>query len=128
MGDDGMRPENRECDLEETIQTKLLRKQLFYSRFTCIAVVAFLLIFAVALLPKATRVLKNLDEVTSDLNEVDFSGLALDTEENLEKITESLETLDMEALNHAIENLDEVVDTLSQAVRPLTNFYERFGN
>lgn len=87
-----------------------------------------MLIFAVALLPKATRVLKNLDEVTSDLNEVDFSGLALDTEENLEKINESLETLDMEALNHAIENLDEVVDTLSQAVRPLTNFYERFGN
>lgn len=72
--------------------------------------------------------MKNLDEVTSDLNEVDFSGLALDTEENLEKINESLETLDMEALNHAIENLDEVVDTLSQAVRPLTNFYERFGN
>ena len=87
-----------------------------------------MLIFEVALLPKATRVLKNLDEVTSDLNEVDFSGLALDTEENLEKINESLETLDMEALNHAIENLDEVVDTLSQAVRPLTNFYERFGN
>ena len=123
-----MSPENRECDLEETIQTQLLRKQLFYSQFTCIAVVAFLLIFAVALLPKATRALKNLDEVTSDLNEVDFSGLALDTEENLEKINESLETLDMEALNHAIENLDEVVDTLSQAVRPLTNFYERFGN
>ena len=123
-----MRPENRECDLEETIQTKLLRKQQFYSRFTCIAVVAFLLIFAVALLPKATRGLENLDEVTSDFNEVDFSGLALDTEENLEKINESLETLDMEALNHAIENLDEVVDTLSQAVRPLTNFYERFGN
>ena len=123
-----MRPENRECDLEETIQTKLLRKQLFYSRFTCIAVVAFLLIFSVAFLPKATRVLKNFDEVTSDLNEVDFSGLAVDTEENLEKINESLETLDMEALNHAIENLDEVVDTLSQAVRPLTNFYERFGN
>ena len=106
----------------------MLRKQLFYSRFTCIAVVAFLLIFAVALLPKATRVLKNLDEVTSDLNEVDFSGLALDTEENLEKINESLETLDMEALNHAIENLAEVVATLRQAVRPLTNFYERFGN
>ena len=78
MGDDGMRPENRDCDLEETIQTKLLRKQLFYSRFTCIAVVAFLLIFAVALLPKATRVFKNFDEVTSDLKELYLSALDFD--------------------------------------------------
>ena len=85
MRDDGMRPEKRECDQEETIQTKLLRRQLFYSRFTCIAVVAFLLIFAVALLPKATRVLKNLDEVTSDLNEVDFSGLAWIRKRTLKK-------------------------------------------
>lgn len=112
---------------EERIQTELLKKQLFYSRLTCIAVVVFLVIFTAALLPKSVKVLNTLEEITSELNEVDFGGLAEDTEENLEKINESLEVLNLEALNNAIENLDQVVDTLSQAVKPLTNLYERFG-
>lgn len=111
---------------EESPQIKLMRKQLFYLRLICAAVIVFLVIFTVAVLPGTIRVLHNLDEISSDLNKIEFGELARDIELNLQKVSDSLDELDVDTLNHAIESLDEVADTLSQAVKPLTNFYGRF--
>ena len=103
----------------------MMKKQLLYSRITCIAIVIFLLIFAIVLVPQAVQVLHNLNEITTELNQVDFKGLESDVKENLGKINDSLEDLDIDTLNHAIGELDKVADTLSQAVKPLTDFYGR---
>ena len=126
---ENMKSEQSDYQLEEeeSPQIKLMRKQLFYLRLICAAVIVFLVIFTVAVLPGTIRVLHNLDEISSDLNKIEFGELARDIELNLQKVSDSLDELDVDTLNHAIESLDEVADTLSQTVKPLTNFYGRFG-
>ncbi len=109
----------------ETQQIKLLKKQLFYSRITCSAIVIFLLIFSIVVIPPAVGVLRNLNELTEKLNQVDIKDLEADLNKNLEQINESLEDLDTNTLNHAIEKLDGVAETLDQAVRPLRELYQR---
>ena len=115
--------EDEQRTSQEISQTELMKKQLFYSRITCFAIVIFLLIFAGVLVPRTVRILHNLNEITTELNQVDIKGLESDVKENLGKISDSLDDLDTDTLNHAIGELDQVAETLSQAVQPLTNFY-----
>ena len=117
--------EDEQRTSQEISQTELMKKQLFYSRITCFAIVIFLLIFAVVLVPRTVRILHNLNEITTELNQVDIKGLESDVKENLGKISDSLDNLDTDTLNHAIGELDQVAETLSEAVKPLAGFYRR---
>lgn len=111
----------------ETEKLNLIKKQLFYTKVICFSVIAFLLVFAVVLLPKTVRILNDLNEITSEVKQVDFVGISSEMEENLQKMNESLADLDTDALNQAISQLNEVSDTLKRATEPIAGFYEKFG-
>ena len=95
---ENMKSEQSDYQLEEeeSPQIKLMRKQLFYLRLICAAVIVFLVIFTVAVLPGTIRVLHNLDEISSDLNKIEFGELARDIELNLQKVSDSLDELDVD--------------------------------
>lgn len=123
------------------------RKQVVYARIQCIfSIVAAvcciaLLIVGITVLPKlqnvaeqADVVLSNLESVTSELAEVDLTGMVehVDTlvsnvddlvatsQDGVESTMEKINEIDFEALNKAIEDLSDVI-------APIADFFNMFG-
>lgn len=116
------------------------RKQVAYARVQCIfSVVAAvcciaLLIVGIAVLPKlqtvaqqADVVLSNLESVTSELAEVDLtgmvdqiSGLVSTSQQGVESTMQKINQIDFEALNKAIKDLSAVIE-------PIADFFNMFG-
>lgn len=79
------------------------------------------------LLGQAELVLTNLEEVTSELTEVEFTQmvnnvdeLVISSQQGLEEALEKVNSIDIETLNEAIDGLAKVVE-------PLTKFFKVFG-
>ena len=123
------------------------RKQLLYTRIQCIAAIVAVGCFAgiyflikdflpqisaiVTQIPGVVAqmevVLANLEVVTTDLAAVDFAGmidgvntLVATGQAGLTETVERLNAIDFEALNTAIETLNQVID-------PLAKFFKVFG-
>ncbi len=122
------------------------RKQVAYARVQCIfSVVAAvcciaLLIIGVTVLPKLQTVaqqtdivLSNLNSVTSELAEVDLTGmidqisslvtnvdgLVSTSQEGVETTLQKINQIDFEALNKAIKDLSDVIE-------PIADFFNMF--
>lgn len=79
------------------------------------------------LLDQAQVVLTNLEEVTTELAQVEFTkmiddvdGLVTSSQQGLEETLEKVNSIDIETLNEAIDGLARVVE-------PLTKFFKVFG-
>ena len=79
------------------------------------------------LLGQAEVVLTNLEDVTNELAQVEFTkmiddvnGLVTSSQDGLEKTLEKINGIDIETLNEAIDGLAKVVE-------PLTKFFKVFG-
>ena len=82
---------------------------------------------AEGLLAQAEVVLTNLEDVTSELAQVEYTkmiddvnGLVVSSQEGLEQTLEKVNSIDIEKLNEAIDGLAKVVE-------PLTRFFKVFG-
>ena len=82
---------------------------------------------AEGLLAQAEVVLTNLEDVTSELAQVEYTkmiddvnGLVASSQEGLEQTLEKVNSIDIEKLNEAIDGLAKVVE-------PLTRFFKVFG-
>ena len=122
------------------------RKQVAYARMQCVfSVVAALccvalLITFIAVVPRlqtaaqqAEVVLSNLEKVTSELSEVELTGmvehmdqlvsnvdgLVTTSQEGVESTMEKISAIDFETLNKAIEDLADVIE-------PIANFFNAF--
>ena len=123
------------------------RKQLVYTRIQCIAAVLAVVCFAgiyflirdflpqitavideiPSLVAQMETVLSNLEVVTNELAAVDFEGmingvnaLVQTGQTGLEQAVGSLNAIDLETLNKAIQNLADVVE-------PLAKFFKVFS-
>ena len=123
------------------------RKQLTYARLQCVfSVVAAicciaLLVVGVMVLPKvqnvaqqAEVVLSNLESVTSELAEVDFTGmighiddlvtnvdgLVSSSQQGVENALLKINQIDFDRLNKAIKDLSDVIE-------PIADFFNGFG-
>ena len=138
-----------EKDVHEILERmeKTNRRQLRYMRLQSIlAVLAALCFVALAfavgqvmprlsgfadeaenLLAQAEVVLTNLEEVTQELTEVEFTAMVEDVDSlvsssqaGLEETLEKVNSIDIEKLNEAIDGLAKVVE-------PLAKFFKVFG-
>lgn len=82
---------------------------------------------AESLLGQAEVVLTNLEDVTNELAQVEFTkmiddvnGLVTSSQQGLEGTLEKVNSIDIETLNEAIDGLAKVVE-------PLTKFFKVFG-
>lgn len=82
---------------------------------------------AEGLLAQAEVVLTNLEDVTSELAQLEYTkmiddvnGLVASSQEGLEQTLEKVNSIDIEKLNEAIDGLAKVVE-------PLTRFFKVFG-
>lgn len=117
------------------------RKQLIYTRIQCVAAVLAVVCFAgiyflirdflpqitavideiPSLVAQMETVLSNLEVVTNELAAVDFEGmvngvntLVQTGQTGLEQAVDSLNAIDLETLNKAIQNLANVVEPLAK--------------
>ena len=82
---------------------------------------------AESLLAQAEVVLTNLEDVTNELAQVEFTkmiddvnGLVTSSQQGLEGTLEKINSIDIESLNEAIDGLAKVVE-------PLAKFFKAFG-
>ena len=82
---------------------------------------------AESLLGQAEVVLTNLEDVTNELAQVEFTkmiddvnGLVTSSQQGLEETLEKVNSIDIETLNEAIDGLAKVVE-------PLSKFFKVFG-
>lgn len=82
---------------------------------------------AEGLLAQAEVVLTNLEDVTSELAQLEYTkmiddvnGLVVSSQKGLEQTLEKVNSIDIEKLNEAIDGLAKVVE-------PLTRFFKVFG-
>lgn len=144
--------DGKETDRKETVmeqleekQTKLLKKQLFYSRVTAFSALGFLVAVVIALVivvPKAVitlteinqavelaeTTLLNADTALADISEmstnvttvsIEMENFLLDNSETVTSAMEDISSIDFEGLNNAIQDLEDVVE-------PFANMMNRF--
>ncbi|MDD6811720.1 MAG: hypothetical protein PUD93_07645 [Lachnospiraceae bacterium] len=144
--------DGKETDRKETVmeqleekQTKLLKKQLFYSRVTAFSALGFLVAVVIALVivvPKAVitlteinqavelaeTTLSNADTALADISEIstnvttvsiEMENFLLDNSETVTSAMEDISSIDFEGLNNAIQDLEDVVE-------PFANMMNRF--
>lgn len=149
---DGKETDGKETDRKETVmeqleekQTKLLKKQLFYSRVTAFSALGFLVAVVIALVivvPKAVitlteinqavelaeTTLSNADTALADISEIstnvttvsiEMENFLLDNSETVTSAMEDISSIDFEGLNNAIQDLEDVVE-------PFANMMNRF--
>lgn len=138
-----------EKDMREILERleKSNRQQLRYARLQSILAVLAALCFiglvvvvgsivpelmdfaseAESLLGQAEVVLTNLEDVTNELAQVEFTkmiddvnGLVTSSQQGLEGTLEKINSIDIESLNEAIDGLAKVVE-------PLAKFFKVFG-
>jgi len=79
------------------------------------------------LLGQAEVVLTNLEEVTEELTELEFAQMVEDVDNLVRSSQAGLEET-LEKVNSIdIEKLNEAIDDLSKVVEPLTKFFKVFG-
>lgn len=79
------------------------------------------------LLGQAEVVLTNLEEVTTELTQVEFTKMIDDVDELVSSSQQGLEET-LEKMNSIdIEKLNEAIDGLAKVVEPLTKFFKVFG-
>ena len=79
------------------------------------------------LLGQAEVVLTNLEEVTTELTQVEFTKMIDDVDELVSSSQQGLEQT-LEKVNSIdIETLNEAIDGLARVVEPLTKFFKVFG-
>lgn len=79
------------------------------------------------LLGQAEVVLTNLEEVTTELTQVEFTKMIDDVDELVSNSQQGLEET-LEKMNSIdIEKLNEAIDGLAKVVEPLTKFFKVFG-
>lgn len=79
------------------------------------------------LLGQAQVVLTNLEEVTTELAQVEFTKMIDDVDELVTSSQQGLEET-LEKVNSIdIETLNEAIDGLARVVEPLTKFFKVFG-
>lgn len=79
------------------------------------------------LLGQAEVVLTNLEEVTTELTQVEFTKMIDDVDELVSSSQQGLEQT-LEKVNSIdIETLNEAIDGLAKVVEPLTKFFKVFG-
>ena len=79
------------------------------------------------LLGQAEVVLTNLEEVTTELTQVEFTKMIDDVDELVSSSQQGLEET-LEKVNSIdIETLNEAIDGLARVVEPLTKFFKVFG-
>lgn len=82
---------------------------------------------AEALLEQAEVVLTNLEDVTGELAQVEFTKMIDDVNSLVESSQEGLEQT-LEKINSIdIEKLNEAIDGLAKVIKPLTDFFRVFG-
>lgn len=121
--------QKEECSEKEILQEQLecARKQMRYSRVTCVmaTVMALVLVIsAVFVVPSLNRAAASIAEVSGQLEELQLQDLELaetlkdidefviTSEKGVQKTIEKLDAVDLEKLNEAIEALRNVVEPL----------------
>ncbi len=112
-------------------QQHLLRKQLFYTRLLALAGIAIAVItlaFVLTILPGVTGVLEQasetlllVDQTLEDFGQMsqNVDALAGSGGEAIEQLMEKVEQMDIEGLNDAISDLNDVI-------KPLADFFGNF--
>ena len=112
-------------------QQHLLRKQLFYTRLLALAGIAIAVItlaFVLTILPGVTGVLEQasetlllVDQTLEDFGQMSqyVDALAESGGEAIEQLMEKVEQMDIEGLNDAISDLNDVI-------KPLADFFGNF--
>lgn len=112
-------------------QQHLLRKQLFYTRLLAlagIAIAVITLVFVLTILPGVTGVLEQasetlllVDQTLEDFGQMsqNVDALAESGGEAIEQLMEKVEQMDIEGLNDAISDLNDVI-------KPLADFFGNF--
>jgi len=79
----------------------------------CAVVVMLLLVgTAIILVPRALTAIDNLNQVTANLNAVDWKGLV----DNVDKVADSLEKFNL-------DQLAQIIEDLQNAIAPLTSLF-----
>lgn len=104
-------------------QLEVLKKQLRMTRMTALflaVMVAIILLLTAILAPKAALVLGNLDQVSEQLAQTDWVSftqnldeLVRATQQSVTSASEKMESIDWEALNKAIQDLQRIVEPLA---------------
>jgi hypothetical protein len=104
-------------------QTWLSLAQCLFS-LAAVVCCAVLLVAVLRLLPQMQTVLANLESATRQLAAADLAGMAENVDalmvtgqESLEQTMDVIETLDLEALNKAIEDLASIVEPLAKLAK-----------
>lgn len=117
---------------------KILKKQTFWMRLTALFMGGIFLVAvlsAVILVPKAASVMTDAEETLQEVNvgvvqlnktatqlaRIDFAGLVDDTQqmvndgsEGISQAIGKIEAMDIEGLNHAIQDLEAIVEPLAK--------------
>lgn len=108
---------------EESVQL-LLKRQLFWTKLcalACAGIFAVVLVCAVFLAPQINRSLESINNITVQLETIDWNTLATNISKlaatgqgSMADISAALEKLDIEGLNQAINDLQKAVSPLAR--------------
>lgn len=94
-------------------EQKVCKQQLLCLRIcaaACVAILVIVLVSALALVPRASAAL----EAVQKLGDVDWAQLTQSVQEGFTQVSQTLDSLDMESLNQAIQDLQSVVAPLAK--------------
>lgn len=119
------RNESEENSLERQ-QLAVMKQQLRYSRITTAVSCAILVVVLCGgflLIPKLNKVLEDVNLIVRDLQEADLSEmvenineLSIVSQEGITNATEKLDSVDLESLNQAIQDLSKIISPLAKLV------------
>ena len=105
-------------------QAKFAKWQCLIAAVCCVIFLAAALVLVpriVDLSARADAVVRNLESITAELEEVDFKGIAenldalvINSQTSLQEATAKLNGIDLESLNQAIQDLAAVVSPLAR--------------
>ena len=104
--------------------TVLMKKQLTATRLcliTGVLLLAAIIISVAVVLPKFDTLLVRLNDVATQLSEVDWAALeknindaAIAGQQSLAKAAQAIDSMDIEGLNQAIEDLQKIIAPLAR--------------
>lgn len=117
------KPERGQEDIGKK-QLDILKRQLWYSRISAIAIVILVLVLSISvvtIVPKLNQVLVELEQITADLSDEDIQKMVKNindlteaSQKGVQQATDKLNKIDLESLNEAIDDLNSVVSPLAR--------------
>lgn len=110
----------------QELQLKIMKKQLWYSRLTIVTflvlilVVGYMVVQISSLVPQVNSVLDNVEEISADLRDErlidtirDIDEFTKTSQDGVERAIEKLESIDLDSLNEAIQDLNSLISPLA---------------